>query len=339
MADALRSVRDILRSTLHPDLLARIEASIDAIVAEEVRAKLAAQSAIISVEIDREDTRKFSEARNAVIKQQWVLGIDVNAITDTLNRMPGRTLTSKQICIQAHHLGVKRPAGFSRRAADAKPRSAGSPPKVYTPERLAVLREHWPKGTPVDAIYAMLAGLPGAPVSKDNIKFAANHYGLRRPSGFMQQINLRAAQPPAAPAAPAAVSHKPLQKPAAPVRAVPLPAPVVAPQQVIRKPSPPLAAFVPPRPFGRSAPPPPTSAQRQRERDAAMVAEHIAKKGVTRCPTAILEPTTAIVPAAERAAVAAYDAARDQERKDEHMRRTQSGRKAAAAKITSSASA
>jgi len=49
---------------------------------------------------------------------------------------------------------------------------------------------------------------------------------------------------------------------------------------------------------------------------AAAVAEFLRKKGVTRCPTACVVPTRANVPAADRAALRDYDAAREVARQE-----------------------
>lgn len=111
--------------------------------------------------------------------------------------------------------------------------------RLSTPEREAVVRREWPKGTSVHEVLAMVHQLPGREMTATRLGIWANQLGLRRPPKPAQQ-ELAPPPPPAAALDPA----KPIQ--AAPESRTDImrriaavqPRAVVPPQPVPREPMP-----------------------------------------------------------------------------------------------------
>ena len=126
-------------------------------------------------------------------------------------------------------------------APDAK-----GPPRVWTAERNAILREHWPRGTPTDAIRALLGATQGAPLPAYAAAIAsqAGYLKLHRPAGHAGAWR-RAGRAPAAPASPAAATQAETRLP--PVT----PAPVLG--VVVKSTSRSVPPLPPPGPDGKIA--------------------------------------------------------------------------------------
>jgi hypothetical protein len=156
---------------------------------------------------------------------------------------------------------------------------------MWTPERNAYIRQQWPAGWPTHDMCRALNKMPGRTISNAHrIAVQAAALGVKRPVGFRagNTGNVRTARPAVsptpAPTAPRNFEH--------PVR---------------------FAIWTPPAPDAQRLPAPPLGAKRDPMAD--QIADFIARRGVTHCPTVALEATQATIPEADRALISSRNAA------------------------------
>jgi hypothetical protein len=271
--------------------------------------------------------------RDALLRREWPKGTHANDILPLYNALPGKKVEAKRIAVLAAEVGVKRQAGFvpEKRLADSARKPAQPPERACrSPTRDAIVRLEWPAGTPVAEIVQLLNELPGKKLVAANVKDIAKAIGVRRgrpaapvetqpsiaekPAGISKAresllrrhwptdsalekilalVNMQ--EGPAvtlAELAPIAQGLG-LQRPAAKAAAVPA---------VPKAPAPKIAGFVKQVVVANTpAPAVLTAAQKRRQEEERLIAEHLARKGVTKCPAACADVTTH-VPSSEDAA-------------------------------------
>ena len=97
------------------------------------------------------------------------------------------TIAPDSVALLAQLLKLVQPSAAPRAAAAPPPLPPAAathiidrPKLVWTPERLAVLRDMYPRGVPIDEMMAAANALPGPPVKRNQVSIKAAGIGLRR---------------------------------------------------------------------------------------------------------------------------------------------------------------
>ena len=113
------------------------------------------------------------------------------------------TIAPDSVALLAQLLKLVQPSAAPRAAAAPPPLPPAAathiidrPKLVWTPERLAVLRDMYPRGVPIDEMMAAANALPGPPVKRNQVSIKAAGIGLRRDPGPAVPRNLAPAPPP-----------------------------------------------------------------------------------------------------------------------------------------------
>ena len=177
---------------------------------------------------------------------------------------------------------------------------------MWTEERLAVLQQEWPTHKRSDAITQQINALPCAPIELGGVQSKATHLKLKRPPGLVSAVRQESYR-----------KRHGLSQNTAPAGS--------APDDASHKPRP----FIPSR-HGLFS-----KASQQRYRDPNpptpdQIAAWIAKNGITICPAAAVEATTADIPMADQIAIAKH-----QDKLEEMMGEESRQRRASASKASS----
>ena len=209
----------------------------------------------------------FSGERDQWLRDHWGTPTHITVILKAVNDLAGPELSGMQIAHRAGRLGLSRPPGFIgraaqgdwqptaeqqasreerrrkateaarlKRAAEREAKIAARPLPIATPERVAVVQEHWAMGTPVTDIHRMCLELPGrADLTTTQVAAIAGRLKLNRPPGYFDRASARVSMARLQGAYRAAVDARPKK-----VKAPPLPKPAKPKPQVIAKPAPPV---------------------------------------------------------------------------------------------------
>ena len=99
-----------------------------------------------------------------------------------------RALEALGEALPEHIVETPRPTAPPPSAAAKQPAAKPGPKptgKIWTDERRALLREHYPLGTPTREIHAMVSALPGPLVKFEAVAVQASELNLKRPAGFV----------------------------------------------------------------------------------------------------------------------------------------------------------
>lgn len=269
-----------------------------------------------------EAEQRRSPERDALIRELWPqMRVTGDEIAARCNALPGLPVTWTWLFHRANELGLPgrreaaRQAGLPTTAKPAvKPAPKPRVPKVWSEERLAVLRRGWPAGEAAEALLAEVNALPGQPVPHAKaVTDRAYLLRLRRSDDFLAALRVvktaqmqagrkpRAPAPLAPPAPPAELSPPVAENAIAP-RAE---APPQAPPPTAAAPAPPAAP--PP------APEPPIERARTMLRRAMPIDRITAATGISAERLAAL--------AAEEAAIVDGKLDSRREKVREHLRK------------------
>jgi hypothetical protein len=130
----------------------------------------------------------WSKERTEYLTSAWQVGISRAEILAALNELPGPGTFTKpsQISDKAEHLHLRRPAYAKSERDKSEDRR-----RIWSPERLEVLKVDWPAGVINSEIMAKLNALPGPKItSRKQIAHYASGLGIKRPEGFLAQSSV-----------------------------------------------------------------------------------------------------------------------------------------------------
>lgn len=129
------------------------------------------------------DLRAWTPERVELLKRDRRPGVDQQDMLRRINELPGREIPNLEaVRMKGKALGLPAISGRGVLIRDAETGEIRPQGMVFTPERIAYMREHYPTAETVADVLAGINALPGPPCrSEKSLSIRAAQAGLRRP--------------------------------------------------------------------------------------------------------------------------------------------------------------
>jgi hypothetical protein len=127
----------------------------------------------------------WTEEREALLRAEWVPGVDRKALLARINALPGARAIPNLDALRLKTKALDLPAisGILAPVEDPQTGEIGARGKVFTDERLAFMREAYPTMDTMEDVLSGFNALPGPHcISIDSLRVRARLMGLRRPT-------------------------------------------------------------------------------------------------------------------------------------------------------------